>query len=506
MEKGSKLKRNIVNIMVVALAAFLIILNSRVFAAAAEEEKTAKSTQAQNSNDENNLRNAMENVFRIETIYMDESGNSYPVKSGTGFLIGNTAKGQEQYIITTKTLVTVSDKKAAKIKKKAGIDKEEALEIHYRIVVSDDVAIEASVFNRAQDNDFAILIPEKTLADRDGISAGDSDLVKEKQAIFALGYDKVQNQVNLYSSHQEEIKKIKDTEYISFKAALTSIDYGGPLLDEEGYLLGMNVKAESEEEMGYALPVNLLKKFMDTLGIVYESADSQYGILLEKLEEVQKIAEDSKKYTTKTLNVLKTAADNAEEVLKNISASNEDYKEQVIALNEAQKQLKLKSTTYKIIIIVLGAIAVIIAFIVLALWILDKKKKEKIRYITDSQPARKEHKPAIDFDGTVAISTKIPTAFLVHKSNGEKVLIAKERFVIGSQSETVDFCIKNNRSISRNHAAILSENGVFFVKDLNSMNYTFVNNKQLSPNDKVVLRNGDIVRFANEEFIIEIKK
>ena len=50
--------------------------------------------------------------------------------------------------------------------------------------------------------------------------------------------------------------------------------------------------------------------------------------------------------------------------------------------------------------------------------------------------------------------------------------------------------------LSRHHARIFAQGGACFVEDLDSANGTFHCGKQLAPNAKEVLANGDIVRFG----------
>ncbi len=50
--------------------------------------------------------------------------------------------------------------------------------------------------------------------------------------------------------------------------------------------------------------------------------------------------------------------------------------------------------------------------------------------------------------------------------------------------------------LSRHHAKVFCEGGLWFVEDLDSANGTFVRGKQLAPNAKTELANGDIVRFG----------
>ena len=61
----------------------------------------------------------------------------------------------------------------------------------------------------------------------------------------------------------------------------------------------------------------------------------------------------------------------------------------------------------------------------------------------------------------------LPSLYVVF--NGQKVPVNKEEFVIGRGSKTADLPIKDG-NISRRHAAIVLQNGEFYMKDLGSTN------------------------------------
>lgn len=56
-----------------------------------------------------------------------------------------------------------------------------------------------------------------------------------------------------------------------------------------------------------------------------------------------------------------------------------------------------------------------------------------------------------------------------------------------------------NQSISRRHAEITQDNHDFFVADLGSGNGTFLNNKKLKPQEKSLLKSGDVIRIEDFE-------
>ena len=62
---------------------------------------------------------------------------------------------------------------------------------------------------------------------------------------------------------------------------------------------------------------------------------------------------------------------------------------------------------------------------------------------------------------------EMPSLFVIF--NGQKLPVNKEEFVIGRGSKTADLPIKDG-NISRRHAAIVLQNGAFYMKDLGSTN------------------------------------
>ena len=74
--------------------------------------------------------------------------------------------------------------------------------------------------------------------------------------------------------------------------------------------------------------------------------------------------------------------------------------------------------------------------------------------------------------------------------------------IIGKDAGGADIVIAS-KAISRVHARIYEQDGVLFLQDLNSKNGTFKNALQLEPNEKVELRQGDEICFANLQYLCE---
>jgi hypothetical protein len=87
----------------------------------------------------------------------------------------------------------------------------------------------------------------------------------------------------------------------------------------------------------------------------------------------------------------------------------------------------------------------------------------------------------------------MPSLFVIF--NGQKVPVNKEEFVIGRGSKTADLPIKDG-NISRRHAAIVLQNGAFYMKDLGSTNGIEFNGERV---DSRRIEEGDVYQLCDYE-------
>lgn len=86
---------------------------------------------------------------------------------------------------------------------------------------------------------------------------------------------------------------------------------------------------------------------------------------------------------------------------------------------------------------------------------------------------------------------------------GEEVLISKPVFCIG-RKDNVEYAVSHNPAISRKHAEIISRNGRYYIRDLGAKNRTYVNGKLLPVMGESELSSGDVIKLANEDFLIRL--
>ena len=81
-------------------------------------------------------------------------------------------------------------------------------------------------------------------------------------------------------------------------------------------------------------------------------------------------------------------------------------------------------------------------------------------------------------------------------------LINKSYFVIGKMASQVDGVISYTPTISRAHCAIQLEGSEVYLEDLGSSNHTVVNDRELTPYERVRITPKDNIRLAKERFAI----
>lgn len=85
----------------------------------------------------------------------------------------------------------------------------------------------------------------------------------------------------------------------------------------------------------------------------------------------------------------------------------------------------------------------------------------------------------------------------------ENIVIDKPDFIIGRLKGQADF-VSSNHAVGKMHAEIVEKHGAYYIKDLNSRNGTFVNDRRIDSNVEFEIRHGDKIMFANSRFIFNI--
>jgi hypothetical protein len=138
----------------------------------------------------------------------------------------------------------------------------------------------------------------------------------------------------------------------------------------------------------------------------------------------------------------------------------------------------------------------------------ENAEKHRDKYLQSSgsreltavqQPLRQ--KDPIDFETSV-LSEELPKlACLIGcgESKHEKIYIDKLRFTFGRIRTQCDF-LSGNRAVGKLHAEIIYKDGVYYIKDLNTRNGTYINGERIVSNVEHSINNHDRIAFANSEY------
>ena len=110
---------------------------------------------------------------------------------------------------------------------------------------------------------------------------------------------------------------------------------------------------------------------------------------------------------------------------------------------------------------------------------------------------------AIKVDDARCNRSSSTTCALYRKSIREQLVCHAYPCVFGS-GQKADVVISGSPAISRCHAQIDFEGGVFAICDLGSTNGTHLNGQKLNAGEPVTINHGDKVLLANEAFVFEV--
>ncbi len=93
----------------------------------------------------------------------------------------------------------------------------------------------------------------------------------------------------------------------------------------------------------------------------------------------------------------------------------------------------------------------------------------------------------------------------VGEHSGERVIINKDKFVIGRLGSMVDYIVPGS-TVGKLHAEITVNEGIYSIRDLNSKNGTYLNDVRISSNKECEMKNNDRIRVSDFEYIFRQQK
>ncbi|SFU78934.1 FHA domain-containing protein [Butyrivibrio sp. M55] len=466
------------------------------------------------------MERAVNGVVQINYVYVTEDNAHHIVKGGPGILIGDAEKGE--YVITSLTQMTMSDEEKDKILATFKVSKDdmerERSKFSYDVVIENDVTEPVTLVNSSGNLDMAVFKLSQTLYnrtpmfflyseqnDKEAYNDGTVDLTNA----FVLGFpDEIVFQKNeaYYSNERVNktngqvvniVKDNNDVQLIEHTVQIGRNSVGGPLVSKEGYLVGMNT-LRSEGNYCYSVSSNSIVKVLSGMGIKFDS------ISIEKLKADAEAKAKEDDYVA--------AASTA------------------VSIGNSEDIAPALPGWIIPVIIVLGVVIVALIAVVVIYIIKNSKNKKESQNgdisIAGANPqvVVQATTPQQDLFGNTSGDTTVLGAgggfdnsmtgmnmatpsqrldggHLERKKNGESIAISKANFSIGKDDLHCDFCIRDNNTISRQHAIISISAGRVYIEDNHSKNGTYLNDIKLISGQRQELRDGDCLKLSNEEFI-----
>lgn len=195
--------------------------------------------------------------------YRQKGTEKQDISSGSGFIV--TADG---YVVTNKHVVAQDD-------------------VDYTVITNDGTKYPAKVIAQDQSNDVAVLKIDGQ--DFPYLQFGNSDDLKVGQLLIAIGnaLGQFSNSVSVGvvsglsrsiqagdgAGSSEQLQNVIQTD-----AAINFGNSGGPLLNLSGQVIGVNVAMAQAENIGFALPSNLISGVVDSVKITGKISRPYLGV------------------------------------------------------------------------------------------------------------------------------------------------------------------------------------------------------------------------------------
>lgn len=472
-------------------------------------------------------------VVQINCVYKDDDGNSHIIKGATGFIVGTQDNNSKQYLITSKQGI-IPDKKTRKAAIKSfGIKtdnlNDEADKYSFEVVVTMDMAIECSLYQQSEELDIAVFSLSENLVNRKPLSIFTSDDGSTSNLpygttdiIHSIGFpDEISYESNpkrydkkdiiISSGKIVNVHSLNDICVITHDAEVGPNNCGGPLLNENGDVIGMNV-LKKDGQYSVAIDSTMIVDVLDSFGISYNKLTPSTIKPEEKPKEEPSVVYisgqqgdgDGKQPEIPSVFVVAIIAI-VVFLLATMIAVIMILLGKKPAITKEERELKAKERA-------------------------EKKAKKKEEKEKKALPPRPFPKHSTDDNENQSGGTGMETnelgkkadegtmllyddpivnivrcdaiigGTLIRKKTKENILLNKPVTTLGKDSLHVDYCIRDNSAISRIHATFTVNSQGVCVEDKDSTNGTFVNGTRLGAGEARMLNKGDVIRLANEEF------
>lgn len=445
---------------------------------------------------ETSVDRARNGIVRILAGMEDDNGRITNTATLSGFIINN--EGGEVLIVTTLHDVNLGDKG------------------RIQVAVKNDSVVDAQIVQKNKENDFCILSAENSFKDKNEIPLRVDDYepeanrLKEGDEVTALAFTAETGGFSDFratdvSAAKGTISKTADENggVIDHNASMSNSADGGVLVDKDGYAIGLlNPMIKASDNTVGAKDIREIDNLLAKAGLQYRSKDKDI-MYSEIYNGWAEISSKYKRYDKETREQLPEAYKRALKVMGESYYDREAlygaYTEYLNITDNAQE--KIPKSWLLVYALAAAIVLMLIRLITLSVW--NRRNQPKAVTsggIAAAAPAPQEHPAPSHMSG---IRTGLPNhssltrAKLINLRTGMTMSIDSGSVILGRSTEA-DFVISGNNKVGRKHASIESRGSNYFLRDLNSTNGTYLNNRRVDVGG-AILHSGDIIILGGEQ-------
>ena len=310
---------------------------------------------------------AMNGIVRIEAGKLNDKKKFKVQRKASGFIASKS--GGNVYIVTTWHTVNLGEDTV----------------VH--VIMKNDSAIDATIEAYSKKHDYCILRTDNALNEKNAVPLrilqyDKQDRLGKGDTVISLGFSKSAGAGTEFSasdvvaqrgtiSNTEYVKK--KTTYIEHSAKIAKGLSGGVLVDENGYVIGLNnIKTKGEDDLYYALDIIEVDKLLDSKGISHRTKDKDelYSDLYDLCDHGLDIYKQVKK---KYRENLAAAITDAIRVMTETPENREALQSSYDKLDKQIRKSEMKMPKELILVIALGALIAGLAVRLLTLILWDRK-------------------------------------------------------------------------------------------------------------------------------------
>jgi S1-C subfamily serine protease len=341
-------------------------------------------------------------IYLVKVYYETSNGDDYLVQYGSGFFIN------DKDLLTCNHVIDIDAEYGAELQSYFG-DSNYNDHIIYKVALQRDIEVQVDLNRASAGADFAIMSLQEDIRPPQHLPLANSADVRQTEEVFTLGFPAVDvdfsnltslsftaDDVTVGSGTISKLVDMDNTNFIQHNAPMSSGNSGGPLVNDNGDVVGINAQVifDLGGNYNYSISIDQVKSALDRLAIEYTPAtaggtapvpgsggegdplEADKTSLITAITDAETLASNLSGYTDETASTFTSSLTEAKTVRDNDAATQEQVSTAQSDLSAARRGLVEKPSNMPLIIGGI-ALAVLIVIIIVIILVVNSSKKKK---------------------------------------------------------------------------------------------------------------------------------